>query len=72
MPFGGGVRRCIGMQFALYEMKMVLARLVTRCDFEFDSKVPRGMERRSITITPAQGLRVLLKRRRLRPSLAAA
>jgi cytochrome P450 len=72
MPFGGGVRRCIGMQFALYEMKMVLARLVTRCDFAFDSKFPRGMERRSITITPAQGLRVLLKRRRLRPSLAAA
>lgn len=72
MPFGGGVRRCIGMQFALYEMKMVLARLVTRCDFAFDTGVSRGMERRSITITPANGLRVFLKRRRLRPSLAAA
>ncbi|MFO0740945.1 MAG: cytochrome P450 [Labilithrix sp.] len=71
-PFGGGVRRCIGMQFALYEMKMVLARLVTRCDFALDPKGQLGMERRSITITPTSGLRVLLKRRRLRRSLVAA
>lgn len=71
-PFGGGVRRCIGMQFALYEMKMVLARLVTRCDFRLDPRSVPGMERRSITITPSGGLRVLLERRRLRPSLVAA
>lgn len=71
-PFGGGVRRCIGMQFALYEMKMVLARLAARCDFELDPKHALGMERRSITITPSNGLRVLLRRRKLRPSLVAA
>ena len=71
-PFGGGVRRCIGMQFALYEMKMVLHRLVTRCDLVLDPRAPVGMERRSITITPANGLRLILRRRKLRPSLDLA
>lgn len=68
-PFGGGVRRCIGMAFALYEMKMVLARLVTRTELALEAGRSLGMERRSITITPSEGLRVVLRRRRLRPSL---
>lgn len=69
-PFGGGIRRCIGMAFALYEMKMVLARLVSRCSFALASDQPIKMVRRSITITPSDGLRVVLERRKLRPSLA--
>lgn len=69
-PFGGGVRRCIGMAFALYEMKMVLARLVSRCSFALEGKKPVGMVRRSITITPTEGLRVVLEKRKLSPSLA--
>jgi len=31
-PFGGGIRRCIGMSFALFETKVVLARVLSRCD----------------------------------------
>lgn len=67
-PFGGGVRRCIGMSFALYEMKMVLARVIARTDLELEGGKPvgMGMERRSITITPSDGLRVVLRKRRLR------
>lgn len=62
-PFGGGTRRCIGMAFALWEMKMVLARLLARTDLELVSRtVP--MVRRSITITPARGLPVILRQRR--------
>jgi cytochrome P450 len=71
-PVGGGVRRCIGMQFALYEMKMVLARLVSRTEMVLDRKKPQDMERRSITITPSRGLPVVLTKRRLRPSLTRA
>ncbi|MBX3232840.1 MAG: cytochrome P450 [Labilithrix sp.] len=69
-PFGGGIRRCIGMAFAVYEMKMVLARLVSRCGFAFEGKKPVRMVRRSITITPSEGLRLVLEKRKLRPSLA--
>jgi len=65
-PFGGGVRRCIGMAFALYEMKMVLARVVARTELELEGKKPVRMVRRSITITPSDGLRVILRKRRLR------
>jgi cytochrome P450 len=63
-PFGGGVRRCIGVAFALYEMKMVLARLVARTELALAPGKAVGMVRRSITITPSEGLRVVLKRRR--------
>lgn len=63
-PFGGGVRRCIGMAFALYEMKMVLARVVARAELALAQARPVGMVRRSITITPSDGLRVVLRRRR--------
>ena len=31
--FGGGIRRCLGMAFALYEMKVVVATLLHRCRF---------------------------------------
>lgn len=68
LPFGGGVRRCIGMAFALYEMKMVLARLVSRADLRLASRAPIGRVRRSITITPAKGLRVVIDERRPRPA----
>src|SRR5262249_25901303 len=30
LPFGGGIRRCLGMAFALYEMKVVLAEVLRR------------------------------------------
>jgi cytochrome P450 len=65
-PFGGGVRRCIGMAFALYEMKMVLARMIARAELVLEGSKAVGMVRRSITITPSDGLRVILRKRRLR------
>lgn len=66
-PFGGGLRRCIGMAFALYEMKMVLARLATRTDLVLaDPTAPMKMVRRAVTLTPANGLPVVLLRRRPR------
>lgn len=32
--FGGGIRRCLGMQFALYEMRVVIATMLYECQFE--------------------------------------
>jgi cytochrome P450 len=65
-PFGGGVRRCIGMAFALYEMKMVLARVLARADLVLAPGERVRVVRRSITMTPSRGLRVRLDARRPR------
>ncbi|MBL8740500.1 MAG: cytochrome P450, partial [Myxococcales bacterium] len=63
-PFGGGLRRCIGMAFALSEMKIVLARMLALADLRLATP-GRGvaMVRRSITITPEHGLLVTMRDR---------
>ncbi len=57
-PFGGGIRRCIGMAFALYEMKMVLATVLRDTKLELESRGPLPVVRRSITFAPKGGVRV--------------
>ncbi|MEW5849827.1 MAG: cytochrome P450 [Myxococcota bacterium] len=62
LPFGGGVRRCIGAPFALYEMKLVLWEVMRRFELELDmSPEPRAV-RRSVTLAPAEGTRVKVRR----------
>jgi len=55
LPFGGGARRCIGMQFALTEMRHVLRSLLRRFVFEPIAKGPLATVRRSVTLVPAGG-----------------
>jgi len=62
-PFGGGIRRCIGMAFALYEMKMVLARTLARTRLRLADPDAIRTVRRSITLMPSDGLRVVLESR---------
>lgn len=68
-PFGGGVRRCIGMAFALYEMKMVIAKVIHEAELKLDRSRPIRVTRRAITLTPSDGLPVTLATRR-RPERA--
>lgn len=57
LPFGGGHRRCIGASFALYEMRVALAVLVTNWDLEL-LRPDEKPQRRSVTMGPAQGVPV--------------
>jgi cytochrome P450 family 110 len=62
-PFGGGVRRCLGMAFALYEMKIVLAGLLSTVELELADPGPVRAVTRGFFIAPAKGLRVCVKAR---------
>jgi cytochrome P450 len=67
IPFGGGIRRCIGASFALLEMKLIL-RTVLR---ELEPGIPDGRRwrrgewnrRRAVTLAPAAGASVVWRRR---------
>lgn len=58
LPFGGGIRRCIGAQFATYEMKIVLATMLNHYEFQLAQKTPVRTVRRAITLFPQHGIQV--------------
>ncbi|HEX8745497.1 MAG TPA: cytochrome P450 [Thermoleophilaceae bacterium] len=60
IPFGGGVRRCLGAQFAQMEMKVVLSTILANARLEPTAARPERMTRRAITIVPDRGGRVVL------------
>src|SRR3954471_8021486 len=59
IPFGGGVRRCLGASFAQFEMKTVLATLVTRLQLRPVDERPERVGRRAITLVPNRGAEVV-------------
>jgi cytochrome P450 len=63
LPFGGGFRRCIGAAFAIYEMKMVLAAMVSRLTMRLPAGQQTRVTRRSITLTPSDGQPVIITSR---------
>jgi cytochrome P450 len=63
VPFGGGTRRCLGAAFATYEMKVVLRRIVERCELTAPEQKPERPKRRFVTYVPNRGARVVLQRR---------
>jgi cytochrome P450 family 135 len=60
IPFGGGVRRCLGAAFAQFEMAVVLRELVKRRGIRPVDPRPERIFRRAITETPRHNTRVVL------------
>jgi cytochrome P450 len=60
IPFGGGVRRCLGASFAQFEMAVVLKELVKRREIRPASPEPERVFRRAITETPRHNAEVVL------------
>jgi len=60
IPFGGGVRRCLGAAFAQFEMAVVLKELVRRHQIRPSNAKSERPFRRAITETPRHDAEVIL------------
>jgi cytochrome P450 len=63
IPFGGGVRRCLGGAFAEFEMGVVLRELVSRRRIRPVRDLPEHPVRSTITNVPSRGAEVIAERR---------
>ena len=63
IPFGGGRRRCLGASFAILEMKSVLRAVLERYEVQPAAARAETTRRRSITVSPGQGARTILRDR---------
>ena len=64
IPFGGGVRRCLGAAFAEFEMRIVLREVLLRCELRGSRSKPERIARRNITFSPRGGTPVVVTARR--------
>jgi cytochrome P450 len=58
IPFGGGIRRCLGAAFAEMEMRVALAEILRRRTLRPAASDAERVARRNVTFSPANGTRV--------------
>lgn len=59
MPFGGGVRRCLGEVLALYEMKLSIAHIITNYDLSLAENRELKPKRRGVVLSPESGVKMI-------------
>jgi cytochrome P450 len=64
IPFGGGIRRCLGATLAMSEQRVVLRAIARRTDLAAVDPAPEPVRHRNVTMVPGNGTRVLLTGRR--------
>jgi cytochrome P450 len=65
IPFGGGARRCLGEALAVFEMKLVLATILSRYQLALADSQPEVARRRGVTLAPARGVKMVIKGNRV-------
>ncbi len=61
IPFGGGIRRCLGAALAMAEQRVVLEAMARRLDLEAEDPAPERALHRNVTMIPARGGRVVVR-----------
>jgi cytochrome P450 len=62
-PFGGGARRCVGAEFARYQLAVVLGQLVLARGFAPEPSRAVRPYMRGATVAPSPGMRLLVRPR---------
>ena len=70
IPFGGGVRRCVGAAFAQFEARTVLDELVRALEFRPVARPTRRIWRRGVVLVPMWGGPLVASRRLAAPCSA--
>jgi unspecific monooxygenase len=60
LPFGGGNRHCIGSAFAQFEMKLVLAKILSRYQLVLADSRPVKPVRRGFTLAPPSAMQMVM------------
>jgi cytochrome P450 family 135 len=63
VPFGGGIRRCLGAALAMAEQRVVLEATARRLDLEVEDPAPERALHRNVTMIPSRGARVIVRSR---------
>jgi len=64
IPFGGGIRRCLGATLAMAEQRVVLRAIARRTDMAAPDPAPEPPRHRNVTMVPAHRTRVVVRGRR--------
>jgi cytochrome P450 len=64
IPFGGGIRRCLGGALAMAEQQVVLEAIARRTDLAVVDPAPEAARQRNVTMIPQHGGRVLVSSKR--------
>ena len=70
IPFGGGVRRCLGASFAQLEMRIALKAILSQVEVTSALDGREGIGRRSITLSPRRGTPISVRPRVREPQVA--
>jgi len=63
IPFGGGIRRCLGAAFATLEIRAVLKTVLTHVRIRASRRRLERPRRRAVTLIPKNGVRVVAEPR---------